>query len=151
VIVARRCVVLSLCAMSVCATMSFARAEEKLDDPVKYRQSIFSVQMHSLRLLVDAVKAKRTADTAEHELAQIIHLTAKRATRAFPPKSEGGRAAKQIWTDPNGWQNQINNYLSATAELVRSTQPGTKSTDMARAVTALSKACKGCHDEFRTQ
>lgn len=59
-------------------------------------------------------------------------------------------ALPEIWSDPQGFAQAIDQYRSAVADLVVVTEQGVESPALVTdAFTAVQQSCKSCHDDFR--
>ena len=59
-------------------------------------------------------------------------------------------ALPEIWSDPQGFAQAIDQYRSAVADLVVVTEQGVESpAQVTDAFTAVQQSCKSCHDDFR--
>jgi cytochrome c556 len=123
-----------------------ARADQALID---YRQAV----MHSIgghtSALAAIVKGEVpfTQDAPLH--ASSIAPLAKIAPHVFPPESKTGKteALPAIWEQPEKFQKALTAFQTAAADLARAADQPPR--ELAGPLSALSKACKGCHDDFR--
>lgn len=135
--------------VTVAALMSVpltARADQALID---YRNAVMESIGGHTSALVAIIKGNvpYKEDAAVH--ARAIEPLAKMAGHVFPPESKTGKtdALPAIWEQPEKFQKSLAAFQTAAADLakVADGQPG----DLAAPVSALAKACKACHDDFR--
>lgn len=59
-------------------------------------------------------------------------------------------ALPEVWSDPQGFQQAIDRYRGAVAELVSVTRQGVDSPEqVAEPMAAVQQSCKGCHQDYR--
>ena len=123
-----------------------AGADQALID---YRQAVMESIGGHTSALVAIVKGNvpYKEDAAVH--ARAIEPLAKMAEHVFPAASKTGKtdALPAIWEQPEKFQKALAAFQTAAADLAKAAdgQPG----DLAAPVSALAKACKACHDDFR--
>jgi cytochrome c556 len=123
-----------------------ALADQALID---YRQAV----MHSIgghtSALAAIVKGEvpYTQDAPLH--ARAIEPLARVATHVFPPESKTGKteALPAIWEEPEKFQKSMTAFQTAAADLAKAADQPPR--ELAAPLSALSKTCKGCHDDFR--
>ena len=123
-------------------------AQAKPEDVIKFRKSVYTVVGWHVRPLGAMVKGQMPFDQAVFlKNAEIVANMASIAPDAFTAGSDKGaetRAKPEIWSDAAGFQAE-------SAKLVQVARTA-KDVDAVRSqFSALSKACAGCHDNYRTK
>ena len=124
------------------------------DDPaaIKYRQKV----MDSVGGTMGAMSAiaKQEVTHPDH-LAPLSHNMANLATivpDVFPPGSGKGdtKALPEIWSKPDAFKERIGAFVDAAKKLDDVVEGGDM-TAFPAALGTLGKACKGCHDDFKSE
>ena len=130
-------------------------AQAKPEDVIKFRKSVYTVVGWHVRPLGAMVKGQMPFDQAVFlKNAEIVADMASIAPDAFTAGSDKGaetRAKPEIWSDAAGFKKVMDNFQAESAKLVQVARTA-KDVDAVRSqVSALSKACAGCHDNYRTK
>jgi cytochrome c556 len=98
-----------------------------------------------------AIKAASSA-TRRQAIAAADQLAADatRLRQLFPPGSErGSEASSAIWSDPQGFARELDNYERAAVRLAQAhkTNDGRAVAD---GITSVERQCSSCHRQFRS-
>jgi len=143
---------LTTASLAVLAPLALAHYDDK--QPMQsYRQSYFAMLGMNFGGIVAMVKGESPWDDAKlkvlaGELATLARLD---VTRAFPPGSDRGttRAKPDIWEDPEDFAEDLQDLKTALAALKTAADGGDRE-QVAAAVGDTGKACKACHDEYKS-
>ena len=136
----------ALVAVALTVVPHAVRADQDLID---YREAVMELIGGHTTALVAIVKGNvpYTQDAPVH--ARAIEPLAKMAEHIFPPDLQTGKtdALPAIWEQPQKFQQALAAFQTAAADLAKAADGEPR--DLAAPVSALAKACKGCHDDFR--
>ena len=82
--------------------------------------------------------------------AEALLIWGKEMPKYFPEGSDypPSKASSDIWNDPEGFKQAINNFQLASLELI--TQSKTNNMDQTiSSFRSLAGTCKGCHEKFK--
>jgi len=82
--------------------------------------------------------------------AEALLIWGKEMSKYFPEGSDNppSKASSDIWNDPEGFKQAINNFQLASLELI--TQSKTNNMDQTvSSFRSLAGTCKGCHEKFK--
>ncbi|HYN38988.1 MAG TPA: cytochrome c [Rhodospirillales bacterium] len=141
---------LRLSSALLAASCSLAPLAARADQPlIDYRNAVMESIGGHMSALVAIVKGEvpYTQDAPLH--ARAIAPLATMAGHVFPPGSKTGKtdALPAIWEQPEKFQKAMTAFQTAAADLAKAADGSPA--DLAAPVSALGKACKGCHDDFR--
>lgn len=137
-------------------TLSFQAASHmEKDEPYQsYRQSYFTlVAMNFGPIGAMVQKEIPWNDTLIKTFAdELAALGSMDVSRAFAPGSEQGttRAKPEIWDNMEDFKAKLADLQTATVELRQAVAGGDKKA-IAQATGAAGKACKSCHDEYKSK
>ncbi len=125
------------------------------EGPQSYRQSWFALIAANFGPMVSMVKGE--APWQEMQMAsyadQLAALTTLDVMRGFPEGSDKGttRAKTQIWENMPDFQTKMDDLKTAVDALQIVANQGTDRKAIAAQVTATGKACKACHDDYKSK
>lgn len=125
------------------------------EGPQSYRQSWFALIAANFGPMVSMVKGE--APWQEMQMAsyadQLAALTTLDVMRGFPEGSDKGttRAKTQIWENMPDFQTKMNDLKTAVGALQIVANQGTDRKAIAAQVAATGKACKACHDDYKSK
>ena len=122
------------------------------DVAIKYRQKVMDSVGGTMQAMSAIVKQEVTHP--DH-LAPLAHNMANLATivpDVFPPGSGKGdtKALPEIWSTPAAFKERLDAFVDAAKKLDDVVKGGDMSAFPA-ALGTLGKACKGCHDNFKSE
>ena len=123
-------------------------------DVVKLRQAEMDATGKHMKVSMMLAKG-RVAATPQDLQAQAagLHSTALNLAGLFPQGTgpdavPDTKALAQVWSDPTGFQDRINQYANATSTLVDVAATGDLDAWKAQ-LKQVGQACGGCHDGYR--
>lgn len=127
---------------------------QKPEDAIKYRQAAFTVMANHFGRVGAMAQGKAPFDAkaAAANIAIANSLTALPFT-AFGAGTDKGmpnRAKPEIWTDAAKFKSLTEDMQAAMAKLDTAAKSGDLE-QIKTAVGATGKACKACHDDYRTE
>ncbi|MDB5840302.1 MAG: cytochrome [Herminiimonas sp.] len=123
----------------------------KVEDAVKYRQSVLTLIGNHVGRISAVVKGERPYDKAAVEAdAALIETLSKLPWPAFVPNSNtaNSRALPEIWKEQDKFKAASEKMQGEVQKL----SAAAKSGDMGAIRTAFGatgQSCKACHDDFR--
>ena len=146
--------------LSVAAAATLATSVQvvaHLDDkePMQsYRQSYFALVAMNFGPIGSMVKGEMPWDEAKLNTfaSDLAALATMDVSRAFPPGSDKGttRAKPEIWDNQEDFKAKLEDMQQALAALQVAAGSGDKKI-IAEATGAAGKACKACHDEYKSK
>jgi cytochrome c556 len=138
----------------VFAGSASAQQGPKPEDEIRYRQSVMNVQGRAMGPMgaMAQGKAPFNAAVAQKNSALLDSLMGL-AWNSFGPGTDKGaptRADAKIWSDAAGFKRAAEDAQKAVAQLAAVAKDGDE-TKFKSAFGAVGKACKGCHDDYRTK
>lgn len=131
-----------------------ALAQGKPEDEIRYRQSVMNVIGHAFGPMIAMAQGKIPYDKAVvAKNSNLIEALIGLPWPAFGPGTDKGaptQASKKIWSEPAKFKHASDNVQQAVADLDKTAQGGDEKT-VKVALGHLGKACKACHDDFRTK
>jgi cytochrome c556 len=122
--------------------------------PQSYRQSFFAMVATNFGPMVAMVKGEMPWDQDQMQgyANDLATLTTLDILRGFPEGSDKGqtRAKPEIWQNKADFESKMNDLASAAAALQKAAAGGDKK-QIAQQVGATGKACKACHDEYKSK
>jgi cytochrome c556 len=146
-------VILSLAAISL-SPLAISHFDDK-EIPQSYRQSWFAMLAVNFGPMASMVKGEIPWD--EQQMAgyadQLAALTTLDVMRGFSEGSDKGttRAKPEIWENKADFQARMDDLDQAVDALQVVAQQGTDRKAIAAQVGATGKACKACHDEYKSK
>ena len=129
------------------------QAQQKPDDVIKYRKGIYQVINWNIRPLGLMVKGAQPYDPALFtKNAVVVDQMARMLPESYVAGSDVGdtRAKPEIWKEPEKFKQAMDRLHAETAKLAEVSKTG--NLDQVRTqFGAVTKACGGCHDVFRTK
>lgn len=146
---------LSIAAAATLATSVQVVAHLNDKEPMQsYRQSYFTLVAMNFGPIGSMVKGEMPWDDAKlktfaGDLAALANMD---VSRAFPPGSDKGttRAKPEIWDNKDDFKGKLEDLQQALAALQVAAGSGDKKI-IAEATGAAGKACKACHDEYKSK
>ncbi len=133
------------------------KAMAHLDDkePMQsYRQSYFAMVGMNFGPIGAMLKGEMPWDLAKLQMFanDLAALGSMDVSRAFPPGSDKGktRAKPEIWEEMDHFKEYLEDMQVAVAELQAAANGGDKQA-IGAAVQNAGKACKACHDDFKSK
>ncbi|MDA0237891.1 MAG: cytochrome c [Proteobacteria bacterium] len=126
---------------------------QSVEKAVKYRQGAFTVMGWNFEVIVDMIKGKRPFDQVDFtRRAKIIANVSQIPMEGFATESHAGatKAKPEIWTNYPDFEQKMK-LMQNAAELLATTSLSGDYDASKRAVSALGKTCKACHDEYRNK
>ena len=127
---------------------------EKSEPLQSMRQSYFALVGMTFGPMADMVKGKipwndETFISWSKDLDALSHFD---VGRGFAPGSEGGktRAKPEIWLDREDFDEKLATFKKQAQSLAQVAQDGDKAAIRTQ-FGATGKACKGCHDEYKSK
>jgi cytochrome c556 len=134
------------------AQMGPPTPEQQAESAVKTRQGLFDVQAFAFGPVGSMLRdAPFDAAVAQKEAAR-LQVTSAMITEVFQLDTRKfhvtTKARENIWTQQADFSTRANDLQAAAKELEAAAKKGDKTVTLA-AATAVGKACKSCHDDFR--
>ncbi len=123
--------------------------------PQSYRQSWFAMMAFNFGPMTSMVKGEIPWE--EMQMAgfadQLAALVTLDVMRGFADGSDKGttRAKPEIWQNKADFQKKMDDLKTAVNALQVVTEQGTDRKAIAEKVAATGKACKACHDEYKSK
>lgn len=140
-------------ALCIAGNVAFAQPTPKPEDVIKFRQGAYTVIGWYMGELGQMVKGQRPFDQkafakAATVIAQMSHVVPD----AFLPGSDKGKthAKPEIWQEPEKFKDALSRLQTQAAKLSEVAQQGNQD-QMKTQFGTLAKACKNCHDQFRSK
>lgn len=145
-------------AMSVTACLVFslqAASHMVREEPKQsYRQSYFTLVAMNFGPIGAMVKGEMPWDdtTLQAFANELGALASMDVSRAFVPGTDKGttRAKPGIWENPDDFHAKLSDMREALQALQQTASSGDRKA-IAAAVGAAGKACKSCHDEYKSK
>ncbi|HRX90519.1 MAG TPA: cytochrome c [Steroidobacteraceae bacterium] len=137
------------------ATLALAAdAPSAADQIVDYRQSMYTVMAGNFAPIgaMAAGKAPFDAKEAQKRAARVAYIS-NMLGEGFPPgsdKGNGTHAKPEIWAKRADFDKLMKDLQTQTANLVTAANSGDEAKFKA-AAAAVGKACKTCHDKYKTE
>ncbi|MBK8325215.1 MAG: cytochrome c [Betaproteobacteria bacterium] len=142
---------LAACAALVTGT---AQAQSKPEDDIRYRQSVMNVMGRALGPLGAMAQGKAPFNAAvAQKNAMLVDTLLSLPFNAYGPGTDKGAPTKadpKIWSDAARFKQSSEVAQKAAAQLLAASNAGDEARFKA-AVGEVGKACKSCHDDFRTK
>ena len=119
---------------------------------IKYRENLMSNARHYRKNINAILRSKVNADGHLVAQARALHDLSKMYADVFPEGSGVGdtRATMDIWANPAGFQEEVDNHIEATADLLQAVSSGDK-TSAKKALNRVGKSCTACHSIYRSK
>lgn len=118
------------------------------------RQSYFALLGMTIAPMGDMVKGKIEWDASRFAnwANDLHHVSQFGVERGFAPGTEQGttRAKPEIWNNMDDFQDKLNNFRAAAAELAETASGGDPDA-IREKFLATGGSCKACHDEYKSQ
>jgi cytochrome c556 len=134
--------------------IAFAQQGPKPEDEIRYRQSVMNVigrAMGPMGAMAQG-KAPFNAAVAQKNSALVESLIAL-PYNSFGPGTDKGAPTKadpKVWTESAKFKKSAEDAQKAVANLATAAKSGDEAKFKA-AFGEVGKACKACHDDFRTK
>jgi cytochrome c556 len=123
------------------------------EQAIKYRQGVYKVILWNFGPLGAVAQGKAQYDPDEFaKRAARVATMAPMLIEGYPPGSDTGavtRAKPEIWSNMEEFRELMNTMVGRAADLSAAAQTRDEAKAKA-AVGDLGKACKACHDKYRT-
>lgn len=123
------------------------------EQAIKYRQGVYKVILWNFGPLGAVAQGKAAYDPDEFaKRAGRVATMAPMLIEGYPPGSDTGattRAKPEIWSNMEEFRELMNTMVGKAADLSAAAQTRDEAKAKA-AVGELGKACKACHDKYRT-
>lgn len=129
-------------------------ADQKPEDVVKYRQSVYTIIGWNFKPIGAMVKGEVPFDAAAvARHAQYVEMMSKAAPEGFakgtgPDVVKNTEAKPEIWAKPAEFKNKMDSFEQEAAKLAEVTKGGDEKAIKAQ-FGKTAETCKACHDEFR--
>ena len=131
-----------------------ALAQNRPEDEIRYRQSVMNVVARAFGPMIAMAQGKIPYNQGivvknSGLLEDLIGLP----WASFGPGTDKGaptKAGKKIWSEPAKFKDAADKVQQAVADLDKTAKGGDEKA-VKVAVGHLGKACKACHDDFRTK
>ncbi|HYD96425.1 MAG TPA: cytochrome c [Noviherbaspirillum sp.] len=125
----------------------------KVEDAVKYRQSVFSVMGTHMGRVGAVVKGERPYDKAavEGDVA-VIEMMSKLPWSAFPQGSDlqNSKAKPELWKEQDKFKAAAEKMQQEVAKLSTASKSGDLNA-IKSAFGGVGQSCKNCHDNYRNK
>jgi cytochrome c556 len=129
-------------------------ADQKPEDVVKYRQSVYTIIGWNFKPIGAMVKGEVPFDAAAvARHAQYVEMMSKAAPEGFskgtgPDVVKDTEAKPEIWTKPGDFKTKMDNFQQEATKLAEVAKGG-KEADIKAQFGKTAETCKACHKEFR--
>jgi len=131
-----------------------ALAQEKPEDQIRYRQAVMNVVGHAFGPMIAMAQGKipYNQDVVAKNSSLLEALIGLPWTSFGPGTDKGAptKAGKKIWSEPAKFKDASDKVEQAVGNLDKSAKSGDEKA-VKVALGHLGKACKSCHDDFRTK
>lgn len=122
------------------------------DGAVGYRQKVMDAVGGHMQAMVAI--AKQEVPHGAHLAVHAANMAALStlAGDLFPAGSvnDDSKALPEIWSEPAAFQERLDAFTAAAAKLDTVVKSGAMD-DFGAALGGLGQACKGCHDDFKSE
>ena len=131
-------------------------ADQKPEDVVKYRQSVYTIIGWNFKPIGAMVKGEIPFDAAAvARHAQYVEMMSKAAPEGFPKGTgpdvvKNTEAKAEIWTKWSEFETKMTNFQQEAAKLVEVAKGG-KEADIKAQFGKTAETCKACHKAFRKE
>ena len=144
----------SAAAISLAATPFALSHFDDKEMQQSYRQSWFAMVAMNFGPMVASVKGEIpwNQEMMQGWANDLATLNTLNVMRGFGDGSDQGttRAKPQIWENKADFESKLNDLKTATAALQETTTGGDRKA-ISESVGAVGKACKACHDEYKSE
>lgn len=143
-------------AAAVVATIGTASAQQgpKPEDEIRYRQSVMNVIGRAMGPMGAMAQGKAPFNAAvAQKNSALVDTLLTLPWNSFGPGTDKGarnKADAKIWKDAAGFKQSAEAAQKAVANLAAAARGGEEAKFKA-AFGEVGKACKACHDDFRTK
>ncbi len=135
--------------------VGLAVAETAPDNAIKYRKAVMSAVGANMSALVMIAKGEVEHEEALAAHAQMLAETSELSLAAFRQNTDGqGRekttAIAKVWSDWDGFEEGMETFTQEANKLASMAEAGDMS-GLRGQIGAVGKACKDCHDDFRSK
>ena len=136
-----------------CGVAGASFAEVKPEDEIRYRQSVMNVIGRNFGGVLGAMaKGERPYDQAAAvKAATLVDMLSSLPANSFGPGTDKGAPTK---ADPKIWKDSAKfkaAYDKMVAEVAKLPAAAKDLNSLKAQVAETGKACKACHDDFRTK
>ena len=128
-------------------------AQAKPEDAIKFRRGVMAVIGWNFGPMAAMSKGDRPYDAAAFARnAEIVAFMSKLPLEGFTPGSESGetKAKPEIWLDMDDFKAKLEKMQTEVAKLAEVAKGGDLAASKAQLGEA-GKACKACHDKYRSK
>ena len=140
-------------ALALTSTTVFA--DDKIEDAIDYRQSVFTAIRYNFGTMGDMMKGKIDFDAKEfNRRADNVAALSKMPLEAFIPGSykdsdDDTDALPAIGENWDKFSKGMGMFGDNAAALASTATDSSSKDDVASAFMKVAKSCKGCHDNFK--
>ena len=151
IIIMRKVCGIFLVGLTVLFISSNSISSVSVEEAIQKRIEMFKKSKSNIKKLRQLI---RSGDASKAVSLMDFHIKwSKEMTMLFPPGSEastsnGSDASSDIWHDPNGFKNAINQYNLKSQEL-RKFLISADATSINQTFKSFASTCQGCHKRFR--
>ncbi len=140
----------SMLGVTLIATALGLSACSKPDPDIKARQDIMKNYGDAMKSVGDMVKAPDTFDIAVVK-EQAAFLAAESASpwQHFGNKESLGESTEAVWSNPDEFLAESENFQKVTAEFNVAAQAATSAEDIKPTFGEVGASCKSCHTDFK--
>ena len=150
----KRLIVTAVAVFGALTGLSAQAQFQKPEDAIKYRQSVFTVMANHLGRVGAMAQGRAPFDAkAAADNAAIVVTMSKLPFAAFVEGSDKGaptRAKPEVWKD-SAKVKDLAAKMQAEAEKFEAAAKTGNLDNIKTALGDLGKACKACHDDYRTE
>lgn len=119
---------------------------------VSARQDIMKNWGDAMGVMGDMMKAPDTFDaTVFKEQATFLADDAKNPWQHFQDKEAVGNTTDAVWSDPEGFRAQAEDFQKATAELKAAAESATSIEQVQAPFQEVGASCKSCHTDYKVK
>lgn len=131
-------------------TLTLAACSGGENPDVTARQDAMKDWKDAIGIMGDMADAPETFDLATfQENAQFLAESANKPWDHFTDQNELGGATDAVWSNPDEFKAEAENFQKVTAELNTVAQNSTTLEEMLPALKPVGDSCKSCHKEFK--
>ncbi|MEM8497729.1 MAG: cytochrome c [Pseudomonadota bacterium] len=146
-----------ICAASVATLLLAPVAISHFDDKEmaqSYRQSWFAIVASNFGPMAAMMKGDMPYDESrmKEHASDLSALASMNIMRGFAEGTDQGttRAKPEVWENKEDFSKKMDDLVTAIAALDAAAQTGEKK-EIAPAFGATGKACKACHDDYKSK
>ncbi len=142
-------------ATAVAATAAPSQTAVNAAESIKARQSHYKEIGAAFKGVRDELGKPKPDVAVIQKNAKVMEAYAPQINGWFPVGTGSGAGLKtaaraEIWSDPKGFSEQVQNFTAQTKRFNAAAQSGDLN-EIKTAVATLGGACKSCHDRFKVK